>query len=151
MAIDASAVLGSAQLAGVKVNPRGYAWDASRTGSLLAPLATRVIYGRRPAGGRARTPEFGLAWLAVTAEELALVKISSGVTNKAVGVIARVPRRALKAVGWHHGVVSPLMIVFGNGAEWHLEVPTFNAKSGIQVVHALGLPVTELKSRGRSG
>ena len=151
MAIDASAVLGSAQLAGVKVNPRGYAWDSGRTGSLLAPLATRVVYGRRPSGGRARTPGFELAWLAVTAEELALVKIRPGMTIKAVGVIARVPRRALKAVGWHRGVVSPLMIVFGSGAEWHLEVPTFNAKSGVKVVHALGLPVTELKSRGRSG
>lgn len=150
MAIDASAVLGSAQLAGVKVNPRGYAWDVAAQG-LLGPLTARVMYGRRPSGGRARTPEFGLAWLAVTAEELALVKIRSGVTFKAVGVIARVPRRALKAVGWRRGVVSPLMIVFGNGAEWHLEATAFNARSGAKVVHALGLPVTQLKSRGRSG
>jgi hypothetical protein len=149
MAIDASAVLGSPQVAGVKVNPRGYSWGLSSVQA--GALAARITLGRRPSGGRAQTPKFGrLAWLAVTAEELALVKLksSNGVTVKPSEVIARVPRRELKLVEWHRGYVSPLMIVFGNGDQWHLEVPPLNAGSGAKVVHTLGLPVVELRSRG---
>jgi hypothetical protein len=66
-------------------------------------------------------------------------------------VIARVPRRELKALEWHRGYVSPLLIVFGNGSEWHLEVPALNARYEARVVHALGLPVRERKSRGAPG
>jgi hypothetical protein len=141
MAIDASAVPGSPQVAGVKVNPRGYAWDSSSVQAGV--LASRITLGRRPSGGRGQTPKFGwLARLAVTAGELALLKLKSGngVTVKPSEVIARVPRRELKAVEWHRGYVSPLMIVFGNGDQWHLEVPSFNAKNGARVVHVLDLP-----------
>jgi hypothetical protein len=149
IAIDASAVLGSAQLAGVKVNPRGFSWGNS---SIQAgALATRIVLGRRPASGRAQTPQFGrLTWLAVTSEELALVKLrsSNGVTVQPREVIARVPRRELKTVEWHRGYVSPLVILFSNGDQWHLEVPPLNARNGAKVVHALGLPVMELRSRG---
>ena len=151
MAIDASGVLGPPQVAGVKVNPRGYAWDLSAT---QAGGLSRITLGRRPSRGPAQTPKFGrLAWLAVTAEELALVKLRTrnGVTLKASEVIARVPRRDLKTVEWHRGYVSPLMIIFGNGQQWHLEVPPFNAGSGARVVQALGLPVVELRSRGATG
>jgi hypothetical protein len=112
VAIDASAVLGSPQVACVKVNPRPYTWGLSSTQA--GALAARITLGRRPSGGRAQTPKFGrLAWLAVTAEELALLKLKSGngVTVKPSEVIARVPRRELKTVEWHRGYVSPLMIV----------------------------------------
>ena len=151
MAIDASSVLGSPQLAGVKVNPRGYAWGLSAT---QAGGLSRITLGRRPSRGPAQTPKFGrLAWLAVTAEELAVVKLRTrnGVTLKAGEVIARVPRRELKTVEWHRGYVSPLMIIFGDGRQWHLEVPPFNAGSGARVVQALGLPVVALRSRGATG
>ena len=150
MAIDASAVLGSPQLAGVKVNPRRYAWDLSST---QADALSRITLGRRPPGGR-QTPKFGrLAWLAVTAGELALVKLktSNGVTLKPGEVTARVPRRELKTVKWHRGYVSPLLVVFGNGDQWLLEVPPLNAGNGAKVVQALGLPVVALRSRGAAG
>jgi hypothetical protein len=49
MAIDASGVLGSRQLAGVKVNPPGYAWRLARnqTGNMAADF----VLGGQPRSG----------------------------------------------------------------------------------------------------
>jgi hypothetical protein len=61
MAIDASGVLGSRQLAGVKVNRRGYAWNLARNQS--GNLAADIVLGGQPHPGRAETPPFRLAYL----------------------------------------------------------------------------------------
>ena len=137
MALDASAVLGSPQLAGVKVNPRGYAWRMARnqTGS----LAARIVLGRQPAPGMAQTPRFGrLAFLAVTSDELALVGVSMGVTLKVREVITRVPRGDLKTAELGRGYVAPLTITFCNGDTWRLETPPPSKRHARAVVRALG-------------
>ena len=64
MAIDTSGLLGSAQLAGVKVNPRGYAWRLARNQS--GNLAADIVLGSQPPSQRTETPPFRLAFLAVT-------------------------------------------------------------------------------------
>jgi hypothetical protein len=136
MASDASQVLGSPQLAGVKVNPRGAAWRRSARGSLLAPLGALIVFGRRPTGGPAQTPQFGAqALLAVTRDDLALVTAGK--------VIARVPRSELSTVDLGRGYVKPLTICFRNGGTWRLEVVCIprHGKAVRAVAAVLGGPV----------
>jgi hypothetical protein len=146
MAIDASGVLGSRQLAGVKVNPPGYAWRQAR--NQAGTLAAGIVHGGPPPG-RADTPPFGrLAYLAVTDQELALVKLRSrkAVMLKAAEVIARVPRSQLQTAELGPGYAAPLTIIFGDGGTWRLEVPPPSKKYARAVVHALGGRVITRKS-----
>jgi hypothetical protein len=97
MAIDASDAPGSRQIAGVKVNPAGYAWRLAR--NQTGTMAADVVHGGQPHSGPAETPRFGrLAYLAVTDQELALVRLRPRkvVMLKAAEVIARVPRSQLQ-------------------------------------------------------
>jgi hypothetical protein len=138
MAIDASGVLGSRQLAGVKVNPPGYAWRQAR--NQAGTLAAGIVHGGPPLG-RADTPPFGrLAYLAVTDQELALVKLRSRkvVRLKAAEVIARVPRSQLQTAELGPGYAAPLTIIFGDGGTWRLEVPPPSKRYAREVMHALG-------------
>jgi hypothetical protein len=134
MALDASRVLGSPQLAAAKVWPRGQAWltaarvNYSADAVLLAPLVARMMFGPRPDRSPAQTPRFGFAALiAVTKDELALVSLKA---RAPAGVIARVPLSEVKAfdlVGARG--VWPLTITFGDGDIWRLEVPRRNKKA----------------------
>jgi hypothetical protein len=137
MAIDASGLLGSAQLAGVKVNPRGYAWRQARNQS--GNLAADIVLGSQPQSRRAETPPLRLAFLAVTESELALVKLRSSkvVRLKAAEIIARVPRSQLQAAELWPGYVAPLTITFTNGDTWQLEVPPPSKSRARTVVRAL--------------
>ncbi len=138
MALDASEVLGAPQLAGVRVNPRGF---SLRQSSLqVGTVPTTIVLGRRSDPDSGATPRFGrLAFLAVTNQELALVRLRTrnGVTLKVSEVIARVPRGEVKTAELLDGYVQPLTVVFGNGDTWRLEVPPFNSKSAQRVVDAL--------------
>jgi hypothetical protein len=137
MALDASQVLGSTQLAGVKVNPRGM---AKRVGGAVAgQLPARIVYGPSDQT-TSESPRFGrLAYLAVTDDELALIRLKSGlVTVKLDEVIVRIPRSDVASAELGSGVASPLTITFGNGDSWRLEVPPPNKKHAQAVVHALG-------------
>jgi hypothetical protein len=139
MAIDASAVLGARQLAGVKVNPPGYAWRQAMIQG--GTLAADIVLGGQPHPRSPATPPFGrLAFLAVTDQELALVRLKSTqvVRMKAAEVIARVPRSQLQTAELAPGYVAPLTIIFADGATWRLEVPPPSKGSGRAVVRALG-------------
>jgi hypothetical protein len=134
MALDASRVLGSPQLAAAKVWPRGQAWrnaarvNYSADAVLLAPLVAWMMFGPRPDRAPAQTPQFGwVALLAVTKDELALVSLKARVP---AGVIAQVPLNEVRAfdLGRARGVW-PLTITLGNGDIWRLEVPRRNKKA----------------------
>jgi hypothetical protein len=147
MAIDASGVLGSPQLAGVKVNPPGYAWRQARAQS--GNLAADIVLGGPPHSGRAGTPRFGrLAFLGVTDQEIALVKLRARkvVMLKAAEVIARVPRSQLQTAELRPGYVAPLALTFAGGGGWRLEVPPPSKRYARAVVHALGGTVISRKS-----
>lgn len=136
MAFDASTVLGSPQLAGVKVNPRGMSKRVA--GNIGGRLPARIVYGS--AGSTtSESPNFGrLAYLAVTDSELALITLKSGlVTSKLDEVIARTPRSDVASAELGSGLATPLTITFSNGDTWQLEVPPPNKKHAQAVVHVL--------------
>jgi hypothetical protein len=145
MAVDASRVLGSPQLAATKVWHRGAAWrNTARTNYsvlavLLAPLVARMMYGPRPDPAPAQTPGFGgmTALLTVTRDELVLVRLKGRSTP--AGVIARVPLGEVRAFDLGHARgVWPLTITFGDGDTWRLEIPQFNKKTASAVAAAVG-------------
>jgi hypothetical protein len=149
MALDASQVLGSPQLAGVKVNPRGAAKSkaAGPAGAAVGGIVG-AVYGatagmraeRQQMQVAAETPEFGrVAYLAVTQDELALIKLKSSlVTFTLDEVIVRIPRSDVASAELGRGIASSLTITFGNGDSWQLEVPRPSKKHAQAVVHALG-------------
>jgi hypothetical protein len=103
MALDASQLLGSQQLAGVKVSPKGFTKSvaAGSAGVGVGGLVGGAISAtagmkaeRRQAQMASETPKFGrAAYLAVTGDELALIKLKSGLVSfKLDEVIERVPR-----------------------------------------------------------
>jgi hypothetical protein len=117
MAFAASHIVGSPQLAGVTVLPRGM---SKRQGSAIGgSLPARIALG--PAGETASdAPNFErLAYLAVTDDELALVKVKTGrVTTKLDEVIVRIPCTDVASAELGSGVICPLTIRFGNGDIW---------------------------------
>jgi hypothetical protein len=151
MAIDASDLLGSPQLAGVKVNSRG---TGKRAGATAAGAAGGGIVGaaigatRQGKAGRekaewasaSQTPEFGrVGYLAVTANELALIRMKSGlVTMKLDEVLVRLPRSDVRGVELGKGVsTAPLVVTLAHGETWQLEVPAPSKKHAQAVVDAL--------------
>jgi hypothetical protein len=140
MAVDASGVLGSRQVAGVKVNPPGSAWRQARMQPGGA-VAASFMLSDAPQPGRAETPPFGrLAFLAVTDQEVALVTLRPRkvVFMRAAEVIARVPRSRLQTAQLGHGYVAALTVLFADGGAWQVEVPPPSKRYARAVVHALG-------------
>lgn len=153
MANDAGEVLGSPQLAGVKVNPRGMAKSKSMGMSGMyagvigaaagAAAGMRAEKKQRRMAAESVTPKFGrLAYLAVTASEVALVemKLKGMVGLELRDVIVRVPRSEVASAELGGGGLfsPPLTITFTNGSTWQLEVPRPNKKQAKEVVETLG-------------
>ncbi len=133
MALDASQVLGSPQLAAVKVNHRGMA-----VGRAAFDAAAAIMHEHAGSLGPDQTPTFGrLALLAVTDGELALVGLKSALTLKVDKVLVRVARSEVKSIELGRGVPTPLTVLFGNGGTWRLEVPPPNKKHAEEVIRAL--------------
>jgi hypothetical protein len=145
MAADASEALGAPQLAGSFVSPKGL------TKQLTAGAAGTVVGGA--AGSMAAhmatgglqwdgAPDFGrVGYVAVTAEEIAIVKGKSGLMKPKVGseVIARAPRSEIAAVELDPGALkAALKVRFADGGHWEFEVPKIYRKTAQQVVRALG-------------
>jgi hypothetical protein len=149
MALDASQVLGSAQLAGVKVNPRGAAKTkiaggvgmyGGLVGSLIGAGAGMKASQQQVAiASGSETPKFGrLAYLAVTDGELALIGLKSGKVTVHLGeVIARIPRSDVTSAEMGRGASPSLTITLCDGGSWQLEVPRPSKKHAQEVVHAL--------------
>lgn len=150
MAHDASAVIGSMQLAGSKVNPRGFGASVAATahgGNLVSDLITGGIFSKKAKGQKAAAavstaPDFGrIGYLAVTADELALIKLDSGVVKTHLGeVLARVPRSEVASTEFASSAMlaSGLTITFANGDKWLLEAPRPCRKDAKAVLSELG-------------
>jgi len=137
MAFDASQIIGSPQLAGVTVLPRGMSKrQASATGGKLAASIALGSTGETASAA----PDFGRqAYVAVTKDELVLVKIQTGRwRTKLDDVIVRIRSTDVVSAELGSGVIYPLTIAFDNGDVWRLEVSSLNKKHAQAVVHALG-------------
>jgi hypothetical protein len=140
MALDASEILGSPQMAGVKVNRRGTTKKAY-VGVVGSAIIDKANEHRGKIAPEPQTPDFGrLAWLAVTADEVALVELKGSVTLKLKDVIARVPRSEVAAaeVGGASIMISPpLKIEFKGGESWEFEVPRPSRNDAVAVADVL--------------
>jgi hypothetical protein len=94
--------------------------------------------GRRFEGA----PTFGtVGYVAVTADELAIVRGKTGLMKPKVGeeVIARVPRTEVASAELDPGALkAALKIGFADGGWWEFEVPKIYRGTAERVVQALG-------------
>jgi len=151
MALDATELLDAAQIAGVKVNSRGMGksvaapFSGMYTGVVGAGIgaAKGLRAGQEQAAFAAAsdTPKFGkLAYLVVTADEVALIAVKSKVFTVYLSeVITRVPRGEVASVEFGGGGMysDPLTVTFASGANWALEVPKPSRKSAKEFVAAI--------------
>jgi hypothetical protein len=151
MAIDASQLLGSPQLAGVKVFPRGAGKvaAASPSGSTLGAAVGRKISANRKQKAEqeeaewqstSQTPDFGrFAYLAVSSSDLALIKLKSGLVSvKLDEVVVRLPRGDVRSAELAEDASrAPLTVTLAGGETWQLEVPRAFKKDAQAVVEAL--------------
>jgi hypothetical protein len=143
MAIDGSELLGAPQVAGVKVNPRGMAkrvaGNQMGVSAGLVGQATSKVMFRDVDATPVETPAFGRnALLAITADDVALIKLKSGmVTLKLDEVVARIPRTEVVSVELGGGVAPGLTIGFRNGATWKVEVTRPSKKLAEALVRTL--------------
>jgi hypothetical protein len=159
VALDASEILGSKQLAAVKVNPRGMgkrvaapytgmygAVGGGVVGSLIggavsAATTTKATREKQEAAQASETPKFGrLAYLVVTPDEVALVHLKSKIVSLVLDeVIARVPRGDVTGIELDKGGLysPPLTVTFSSGDSWALEVPKPSVKSAKAVIDEL--------------
>jgi hypothetical protein len=153
MALDASDVLGAPQLAGVKVNPRGFSKSLSgnMSGAAVGGLVGAGISAakgmkadKEKAGfsSESSAPKFGkMAFLVATADEVALVELKPKLVTVGIGeVLARVQRSDVASVELGGGKLQsdPLTLNFTNGESWQLEVSKAVKKSGKAFVEELG-------------
>lgn len=143
MAYDATKILGSAQIAGARVLRKGYiaSHAAGPAGAGLAGGATGAVISATASDAVARknkaereqaaTPAVGRsAFLAATADELALVGIKQGsMTGKLGEVVARVPRADVASVDYRGGFVSHLTVAFTDGSKWEFDVAKGGGKA----------------------
>jgi hypothetical protein len=143
MATDASAVLGAPQLAGSFVNPSGY--GRRMTATVAGGLIGGAI-AAKTAPKQEDVPEFGrVGFVAVTADEIALIKTKSGLLKMKLTdqVLARRPRSEIASAELDRGKLnSVLKIQFADGGLWAFDVPKVNQGSATQVVQVLGGAIT---------
>ena len=144
---DAADVLGAPEVAGAWVNRRG---KAKRTMSTVAGAEIGGAVGSVVGAGisqgsprpTAETPDFGgFAYLALSADELVLVKGKQGLMKLKMTdeVVAKVPRSDVVSIEAGEGkIAAPLTITFSNGGQWDLEVARAHRSAAEQVVAELG-------------
>jgi hypothetical protein len=147
MAANAEPALGAPEIAGTFVNPKGLTKRMTATvaggqvAGAVGTLAADAIGGRKSKAPE--TPSFGrVGYLAVTAEEVALVKTKPAMLGLkmqvAEKVLARSPRTDVAAVTWDEGrLLSHLRISFLDGGEWQFDIPKAAKATARTVVQAL--------------
>ena len=151
MAIDASELLGAPQIAGVKVMARGATMGRAfnqggvAAGGLIGAAGGALAGGKAAKSGaasRGDTPGFkGQALLALTDDEVALVKLKQGaISAKPSEVIARAPRDQITDATLANGLVPKLSISFSDSSAWSMDVPRVVKKQGDtnRIVELLG-------------
>jgi hypothetical protein len=144
---DASSALGAPEVVGAWVTRRG---KAKRTMSTVAGAeiggAVGSAVGAGLSGGGSPqptpdTPDFGaFAYLAVSADELVLIKGKQGLTKLKMTdeVVARIPRSDVVSIDLGDGkLAAPLAITFTNGSQWELEVARAGKRAAERVVAEL--------------
>lgn len=130
MASDASQALGSPQVAGTFVSPRGH------TTNMTARVAGASAYESPGA------PDFGdIGYVALTGDQIAIVKGKHGLFKPKVGseVIARAARGDVAGAELDGGVLKAEMrFRFADGSSWEFEVPKIYRGTAEDVVRALG-------------
>ena len=144
MGEDASEVLGSPQVGGVRVMPKGGIWKqawGSNTAGAVGGVAAAIVSStgteiakrkQKKQMEAADTPKIGdIAYLAATAEELALVSVRSGPFKLHVGdqVLLRMPRDKVQSVEYHGAYVSSLAVLFDDETRWEFDVPKSQGKN----------------------
>jgi hypothetical protein len=134
MSHDATHALGATEIAGTFVNPKGMVKKMTR--SAAGGTLGGVYDGARD------VPYFGrVGYVAVTANEIALVKTKSGLLKMRISdeVLARAERGKLSLVELDAGVLlSHLKLKFRDGVMWEFDVPKASKKTAMAVVEALG-------------
>jgi hypothetical protein len=151
MAIDASAVLGSQQLAGTPVYPRGAVHrrtpqpsPATGQGSTLASAFLKKNVDRQLVESTlSTTPAFrGPGFLALTADEIVLLTIKQGLlTAKPSAVLAKVPRAAVAGATLGVGMTPVLSLLFDNGQAWSFGITRrekYYAKTFVEALSEAG-------------
>ena len=147
MADDASRALGAPEIAGTFVNPKGLTKKmtasaaGSEVGGAIGNVAANLITGRSSAA-TADMPSFGrVGYLAVSDDELALVKTRTGAFKMKISdeILARAPRSDVASVELDQGkLLSHLKITFSDGVTWQFDVPKQSKKTAQRVTRALG-------------
>lgn len=138
MGLDASTLLGTLQVVGMQVCPPGtYKTIVSHMrGSPSIAVGSRVLgymlrkklAAEETAASQADTPEIGpRAFVALTAEELALISVDVRRRVRLVDVISKVARNQVGSAelrsGGFPGASMPLTITLQDGRRWLFEVP----------------------------
>jgi hypothetical protein len=148
MALDASDIIGTQQLAGTLVNPRGMfhkavAGSSVVGGALSGPLAglylKKDIARERVEAAESTAPDFGgHGYLALTADEVVLLTTKKGLMSaKPAEVLARVPRSQIAGVTLGDGMAPGLTLLFDDGQAWSFDVTPATKKSAKALVDAL--------------
>jgi hypothetical protein len=139
---DGSAALGSPEVAGVLVNPRGLAktMSAGAIGGVVGAAAATAVAGR--SAKASDLPAFGrVGYVAASDTEVALIKTKSGALKMKITdeTLARVDRGELAAIELTDGkLVSQLRLQFNNGVVWAFDVPRVGKKDARHLVAVLG-------------
>ena len=143
MGADAADALGAPEIAGTFVSPKGLTkrMTGATAGSVVGGVVGRVA-ATAAMGHHEGAPSFGtVGYVAVTADELAIVQGKTGLFKPKVGseVVARVARSEIASTELDPGMLkAALKIQFADGGWWEFEVPKVYRKTAEQVVRALG-------------
>lgn len=151
MGVDVSDRIGQTQLAGAFVVSKGFVKRAalSHAGAGVGGVLGGVISATGQAIGSKTapvtdTPQFkGLAYLAVTEDEVVLFKAKQGFKSPSVTEeLARLRRSDIQDSEFRSGYLSHLTIRPLDGGPWEFEVQRVYKKAGRAVADALGATIS---------
>ena len=142
MTTNASEALGAVEIAGSFVSPKGLTkrMTGRTAGHVVGGMIGDTVATVATAGNPGAPPFGTIGYVAVTADDIAIVRGKTGLMKPSVGseIIARVPRSAIGSIELDKGMLkAALKIGFTDGNEWEFEVPKIYRKTAEQVVETL--------------